>query len=224
MPESPAIAAEPTGRFLDTASWARASTFEFFRHYEQPFTNICARVDVTRTLDHCRRTGASFFLASWFCAMRVANELESFRLRLRGERVWSHDQLFLGTTVLRPDDTFGFCYIPYARHFEAFQRLGRLAVDATRARDEPLDRYADRDDCIFGSTLPWIRFTGLAHAHRHPPRDSVPRIVFGKYAPEGESVSMPVSVEVHHALCDGLHVARFFERLEARLGEPRSSL
>ena len=28
---------------------------------------------------------------------------------------------------------------------------------------------------------------------------------------------MPVSVEVHHALVDGLHVGRFYEMFQARL-------
>jgi chloramphenicol O-acetyltransferase type A len=35
---------------------------------------------------------------------------------------------------------------------------------------------------------------------------------------------MPVSVEVHHALMDGLHVGRYFERLEGYLSDPRSAL
>ena len=28
---------------------------------------------------------------------------------------------------------------------------------------------------------------------------------------------MPVAVDVHHALCDGVHVGRFFERFQANL-------
>ena len=34
---------------------------------------------------------------------------------------------------------------------------------------------------------------------------------------EGKRMKMPVSVEVHHALVDGLDVARFFERFAANL-------
>jgi chloramphenicol O-acetyltransferase type A len=35
---------------------------------------------------------------------------------------------------------------------------------------------------------------------------------------------MPVSVEVHHALMDGLHVGRYFGRLESYLSDPRAAL
>ena len=35
---------------------------------------------------------------------------------------------------------------------------------------------------------------------------------------------MPLSVEVHHALMDGLHVGRFVEGFEAALQEPQAWL
>jgi len=35
---------------------------------------------------------------------------------------------------------------------------------------------------------------------------------------------MPLSVEVHHALMDGLHVGRFIEGFEAALREPQAWL
>ena len=49
--------------------------------------------------------------------------------------------------------------------------------------------------------------------------DSVPRLVFGKASLDGAIRRMPVGVEAHHALVDGLDVARFFERFEAALTE-----
>jgi chloramphenicol O-acetyltransferase type A len=48
----------------------------------------------------------------------------------------------------------------------------------------------------------------------------VPKIVFGRHREAGGRRWMPVSVEVHHALVDGLHVGRFFERFQALLDDP----
>ena len=73
------------------------------------------------------------------------------------------------------------------------------------------------DDVIWYSVLPWTSFTSFAHARRCPSRESVPRIVFGKRYEEQGRLHMPVSVEVHHALADGLHVGRFFEGFQRRL-------
>ena len=73
---------------------------------------------------------------------------------------------------------------------------------------------------IYFTTLPWISFTSFAHARNKGRGDSIPRIVFGKFTEEGERLMLPISVEVHHALMDGLHVGRFLNRLGGALAEP----
>ena len=63
--------------------------------------------------------------------------------------------------------------------------------------------------------IPWISFTSFTHARKPAKEDSVPKIVFGKYTKKNDSVKMPVSVEVHHSLMDGIHVGKFFEQFYA---------
>ncbi|MEO1727250.1 MAG: CatA-like O-acetyltransferase, partial [Bacteroidota bacterium] len=67
-------------------------------------------------------------------------------------------------------------------------------------------------------------FTSISHARSWRTGDSVPKITFGGYRREGEHIQMPVSVEVHHGLMDGLHVARFLERLQGYYDEPEVGL
>jgi chloramphenicol O-acetyltransferase len=47
--------------------------------------------------------------------------------------------------------------------------------------------------------------------------DSIPRVVFGKCMTDQQLVRMPVAIEVHHALVDGVDVAKFIERFQAAL-------
>jgi chloramphenicol O-acetyltransferase type A len=54
--------------------------------------------------------------------------------------------------------------------------------------------------------------------------DSVPKIAFGRFTRIGETVQLPMSVEVHHALMDGLHVGRFVNKMEAALLQPELAL
>ena len=81
---------------------------------------------------------------------------------------------------------------------------------------EPADH---RDDLIHFSVLPWISFTSVSHARRLGTNDSVPKIMFGKHYEAGERRRMPVSIEAHHSLVDGLHVGRFFARFQALLDD-----
>ncbi len=203
---------------LDLENWPRRQTFEYFRRYPQPFWNLTAEVDVTRLVARCREEGGpSFFLASYFLSLKAANETEPFRMRLRDDGVIVHPKVDGGCTVLKPDESFAFVYFDYVDDFPRFAREGAARLEAVRNGTAPLDPRDDRDDLIHYSVIPWVSFTSFAHAHRSLPGDSVPRIVLGKHHEVMERRQMPVSVEVHHALVDGLHVGRFFEQYQALL-------
>jgi len=49
----------------------------------------------------------------------------------------------------------------------------------------------------------------------------VPQLAFGRTDVDGARLWLPFSVEVHHALMDGLHVGRYVQGLEAALLQPR---
>lgn len=207
-----------TSRWLDLDAWPRREHYELFRHYEQPFFNVCAEVDVTRLVQASRAAGGpSFFVASFHASLRALNEVEEFHYRIREGGVLVHDVVHGGSTVLRPDGTFAFAYFDYTPDFERFERHAEEVLRAAGQTGVPIDPQDERDDLIHYSVLPWISFTSFAHARRASALDSTPKIVFGRYSQEGASIRMPVSVEVHHALMDGLHVGRFLDGFQERL-------
>ena len=214
----------PSGRWLDLNRWERRETFAFFLRYEQPLTNICATVDVGPTVRFCKERNESFFLTSWYLAMRAVASVENLRMRLRGDRVFVYDSLYVSTTVLREDESFGFCHIPLTQTFREFKAIGIEAIRMARAGSDSLMSLEGRDDAVYGTTVPWLRLTGVTHAHRIPVQSSVPKIVFGRFEDIRGQVTMPVALEVHHALCDGLHMSRFFQRFEALLQRPEEEL
>lgn len=211
-----------SGAYLDLSTWPRRSQFEFFRNYDQPFFNITTDVRVTEVYHLSRETnGPSFFLATLYLSLMAANHVEEFRLRLRPAGVWCHERIHGGSTILRSDETFGFGYFEFVDDFTEFQARGRAVIAEVKNPDGKLDPQEQRDDLMHYSVLPWIRFTSFAHARKTSGTDSIPKIVFGKRFKRAGDVWMPISVEVHHALVDGLHVGRFLESFEAALADPR---
>src|SRR5882762_10630554 len=79
-----------------------------------------------------------------------------------------------------------------------------------------------REDMIHFTTLPWVSFTSFSHARNWGREDSVPKIAFGKFMKADGRTLLPFSVEVHHALMDGLHVGRYVARLEEALRAPET--
>jgi chloramphenicol O-acetyltransferase type A len=207
-------------KYLDLANWARRDLFEFFRGYDKPYFNICTRIDVTNLLALRRlHSNLSVSLAYHYFALRVANEIEPFRYRLREDKVIVHDVIHGGTTVLLPNESFTFAYFDYQNDFEKFVLEAGRAVKQAQTGNDPF-KPTDRDDTVYFTTLPWVSFTSFSHARNWGREDSVPRIAFGKFTQENNRTLLPISVEVHHALMDGLHVGRYVTRLEEALRKP----
>jgi chloramphenicol O-acetyltransferase type A len=213
-------------RYLDIENWNRRPVFQFFKGYDNPFFNICAPVEVTALLNLTRTVKTlSFTLAYHFLSLKAVNELEPFRYRLRGERVLVYDRIHAGTTVLLDDGRFTFCYFDYVEDYRQFQADARSAIERVREGDGRIDMGAEeRDDLIHHSVIPWVSFTSISHARKGGGADSIPKIVFGKHVEDGGVVRMPVSVEVHHALMDGLDVGRYFQLIGAYFSNPAGLL
>lgn len=203
-------------REVDIAGWERRTTYEFFRDYSDPYFNIAASLDTTRLYRFCKDNGLAFSLAALFFSLQTANAIREFRLRLLDGGVVEFDEIHATQTILNDDDTFSFCYFPRNDDIFEFDRAGRAAVKKYKAL-KTFDVESDRIDLIYYSVIPWVSFTSFKHASRGDNRMSVPRMVFGKLFDEGDRKIMPFSVEVHHALMDGIHVGKYFELFQEKL-------
>ena len=203
----------PVPRKIDLESWNRRRHFENFKSYGDPFFNITAEVEISDFRRRVRERNASFFAASYFLVLKIVNELEEFRCRIRDNDVVVHDTIHGACTVLNEDQTFSFCYFDYHPRFEDFERHCARVLEENKSK-KSLDPRFDRDDVIHSSVIPWVRFTSFEHAKRLGSDDSCPKIVLGKFTEESGRFVMPISFSVHHALIDGIHAGFFFEKYE----------
>jgi len=208
------------GEYLDIANWSRRELFEFFVGYSNPYFNVCTQLDVTALKEYMDQRGTRISLALHYFALRLANEIEPFRYRLKDDhKIFVYDVVNGGTTVLLPNESFTYAYFDYHRDFATFVSKMEDAMAGVRTGSGKLQPTM-RDDVIYHTTLPWISFTSFAHARNKGRGDSIPRIVFGKFTRSADRLLMPFSVEVHHALMDGLHVGRYLSDFEAALAAP----
>jgi len=201
---------------VDIAAWNRKATYEFFRHFDDPFFNVTANLDVTNLYRFCKENNLAFSIAALFFSLQAANEVREFRLRMIGETVVEFARVKATQTILNDDETFSFCYFPIQKDVFEFDRSGKIAREKYKSL-KTFEVETDRVDLIYFSAIPWISFTGFKHASRQNNRQTVPRMVFGKMSGDGDDLKMPFSVEVHHALVDGIHVGKFYDLFQAKL-------
>jgi chloramphenicol O-acetyltransferase type A len=213
----------PSPFLIDLSTYPRRAHFDLFRTFDYPHFNLTATVEISRFQPAIKARGAPFTLALIFVLARSANRLPEFRQRIRistqGEaQIVEHAAVHPAPTLPVGDDLFGFYSAEFVDDFVRFAAGAQAAIDRAIANpalhDEP-----GRDDWLYMSAIPWVSFTGLAHPIHMHPADSIPRMSWGKFTRSGRRIKLPLSVQVNHALVDGLHVGRYFELVQAGLDE-----
>ena len=210
-------------RHIDMQTWPRREHFEFFSTFAHPHASLCANVDLTTFYPVVEQRGLSFTVAIVYVLSRAANAIPEFRYRIRGGNVVEHEIVHPSLTILADEDLFSFCTLDYVEGFSAF--AARAAERMAYVKDHPtLEDEPGQDDLLFMTAIPWVSFTSLTHPLQSHPVDSVPRIAWGKFFKDGAFLKMPLSVQGHHALMDGLHMGRFYAEVQDYLHHPDAVL
>lgn len=200
---------------VDLDTWPRAAQFRFFRTFERPQFSVTSRIDASRLVAR-RADGVSPYRASLFAIGAGLHGVAELRMRFRGDDVVLHDRVALSMTVPRPDGSFGYAYVPWMPDHSAFEARAKTIIDAT-AQQRDLAPNADRDDVAYLSCMPWLDYTAISNAMPGPD-DCIPRVAWGRFTENGpDRFSMAMTLEVHHALADGVHVGAFFAAVQTAI-------
>jgi chloramphenicol O-acetyltransferase type A len=179
---------------------------------------MCANVDLTAFYPAVKQRGCSLTIAMVYVITRASNAIPEFRYRIREDIVIEHEIVNPGFTFLTEEDTFSFCFVDYVEEFSVFEAKAteRIAF----VKENPSVRQVLEDDVLYMTSIPWVSFTNFLHPMRLQPEDSIPRFVWGKFFEEGNLLKMPLGVQGHHALLDGVHAGKFYTVIQEYLHQP----
>ena len=206
-------------REIDMSKDPRREQFAYFRTFSNPMAGVTVNVDITGLMPRKAR-GESLFLLVLYAVSRAANSVPELRRRIRGEAVVEYDWCPTSHTVAL--DNGSYCYCTLTADMPLADFLPYAAAAQEQAKRKPsLEDGEAAESLFFVSCLPRISYTALVQPIPFP-ADSNPRITWGKsFRQEGRTL-LPVTLLAHHALADGIHLARFYEALDReleRLGE-----
>lgn len=197
-------------QIIDRAAWPRRELFEFFSRMSQPFYSVTFRQDVTNLYRYAKENRLSFYYALVFLCTKALNRVENFRYGLEDGEVVLYDRRVPSFTDLHPgSDCFHIVTLPCEGSIRDFCAAAR---EKSRTQTTLLSGEDSRD-LIFFSCVPWVELTAVTNERDFDPDDTVPRIVWGKYAGEGDRKVLHISLELNHRLVDGLHIGRFHQEL-----------
>jgi chloramphenicol O-acetyltransferase type A len=211
-------------QIIDVEHWDRREQFHFFKDFDNPFFGFTADMDVTRLYGFCHEHQFTFSLVYLYCSQLVVNGIPELRYRIRDGKVWDYPHISAGSTVLKDNQVFTFCHLEYMTDLRAFLDYANSKVASCKAPETPLGDHDDDLDQIYYSIIPWIHFHAVVHPRNIAAGDSVPAITFGKMIESAGKRMMPVSIEAHHALLDGVHLGIYYQRLQNYFDHPESLL
>jgi chloramphenicol O-acetyltransferase type A len=206
-------------RVINLDDWPRKEHYQFFRDFDYPYFSLCADMEVQLFLPLIKERKISFTAAMMYLVARVANGIPEFRQRVREGDPVEYPVVHPSATILSKDDLFTFCTVRYEPNFMKFIQCAEEEI--ALVKEQPgLEEKIQDDSMLFMTSIPWVSFTSFHHPLKLHPADSVPRFAWGKYRQQGEKVLMPLSVQGHHALMDGLHAGLFYEEFQRLLDQP----
>ena len=214
-------------KYINFSEYPRKEHFEHFMSMENPFANITVNVDISDWFIWLKKKGFPFFLTFQYAVVQAANRVPELRRRYIDGQIAEYD--FCDPSFIAPaeDGTYRYCLVHADQPLEAYLAEGKRKMEEA-LKSEKLEEEGDVQSLLFITCLPWVSFSSIVMPYSDRTFTN-PSIGWGKYVrdrrlvleegkiAEKETVTVPVSLMVNHALADGIHIAAFFRNLEEEL-------
>lgn len=199
--------------------WKRAPYYNHFFNQLRCTYSITVDLDITAILSYIKETNRQLYPTLIYAITKIVNSREEFRTSTNAQgEVGIWDELRPNYTIFhKADETFSTIWTEWNDDPEIFmknysndlQLYGELC-DLVSKPDTPANTFPI-------SCLPWTTFTGFNLNIFADGSYLLPIFTLGKYHKENGTILIPLSVQVHHAVCDGFHVSRFINELQELL-------
>lgn len=206
-------------KIIDIAAWNRAAQYDNFISYDNPVFSVGVRLDVTATVDFCKRNKLKIFSVLLYMVTCELNKVEELRCRIAEDnKVLFYESVDPNFIVLMEDGGIVPCRTAAYCDFEQFYSRNRRDIADTRAcrSGSRLDSKL-APDCFYVSCLPWLDMCAFSNPYNFKDRSqtSIPRITWGRITAQGGRFFVYMDIALHHALADGYHAAKFINGVAA---------
>lgn len=200
---------------IDFENWNRK---EYFEHY---YTAIPCTYSMTVQLDitKVKASGQKLYPALLYLLTKVVNRHEEFRTSMNAEgQVIVFEDMHPCYTVFHAEtETFSNVWTTYSQKYADFLRayMQDLKEYGTVFKMQAKPNVPENTFPV--SMIPWESFDSFQLHLQKGYGYLLPIFTFGKYTVQNQVVSIPLSIQVHHAVCDGFHVCRLVKELRELL-------
>lgn len=206
-------------KFIDLEAWSRKIDFEFFINMDKVIF-MSADLDVTNLVAYAKEKGLKLSLLVVYILAYATNEIEDFRVFYKTDATGKpvpilYDRLNPDMPILNMDDEPINISIPYLKDFAKFYASGEALIEVAKTTLE--NRFDAVENYLICSYVPYP-FTSMTVICSAEPEK--PILCWGKYKKVGDTLMMPLTINVHHAFVDGKRIADLYNLIGELCQEP----
>lgn len=199
---------------IDFDNWERREHYLHFINEVRCSYSVCGNLDISNL------NGQRLYPAMLWLLTRTVNEMPEFRTSFTEDGLGYYSEMHPAYTVFNRDSkTFSGIWTAYQPDYPSFlhgyeEDAGKYSF-TTQYEPKP-GRPANSFDV---SMVPWFSFTTFNLNVFGDGTYLLPIFTMGKTFEENEKTMLPLAIQVHHAVCDGYHVGKFIETLQANINK-----
>ena len=197
---------------IDIEHWERK---EFYLHY---INEVNCSYSVTVELDITPLKEQKLYPAMIYLLTNTVNEFEQFRMCIEEDGLGVFETMNPSYTVFNAEHkNFSSIWTPYCSDYSEFLKQYQEDVEQYSKSIQFAPKKERPHNCFDISMIPWLTFTAfninVFSANKH----LLPIFTMGKYYERDGKRVLPLSIQVHHSVCDGYHVAMFVKSLQDKI-------
>lgn len=191
--------------------------FNSFKNRDIPYFSTTCNIEIQNLKKFVKLRNISFFVSFSYIISVSVNRIPQLRHRIIDGELYEFKIVDPGHTVLLDDETFSFCDSKFFEDFHTYYEYAIARIEEVKNR--PDQNNADKNHMFFITSIPWFSFTSFVHPYDKL-YSSIPIITIGKYFEQGDSWLIPIAIQVHHGVVDGLHVGKYYACMEELCKNP----
>ena len=201
---------------IDMDHWDRKPYFEHYFNRVRCTYSMTTDIDITLLRTELKRRSIKLYPALIYMITTVVNRHREFRTCFDSEgRLGFWDRMSPSFTIFHEENkTFSSIWSPYSQEFITFYEQ---FLQQTERHNNAKQLFPDPNEppnTFPVSSIPWVNFTGFNLNVYTEGTYLLPIFTMGKYRERDERVLLPLSAQLHHAVCDGYHAGLLFNELQ----------
>ncbi|MGM0852649.1 MAG: type A chloramphenicol O-acetyltransferase [Bacillota bacterium] len=200
---------------IDRKNWYRKEYFEHFLQQQTTFS-ITNEINITILMKNLKEKDHKLYPAFIFMITKVVNSHIEFRTSFNYEgKLGYWTEIVPSYTIFdKKTCTFSGIWSPYLSTFHEFHTQYEKDVEKYNGTGRLFPKTPIPENNVPISMIPWSSFTAFNLNINNGGDFLLPIVTGGRYSRQKEELFLPVSLQIHHAVCDGYHASVFMNELQ----------